>query len=337
MAVNSTDLAQRPLPAVERLKLRAAQLADKSKAETTKRNYRIAWADFTWWCEDNHLISLPALPETIAAYLTRCAENLSVSTIEQRLAAIAYYHTINQQPDPTHDNRVRELLKGIRRDLGTEPHGKAAIRRDDLTKMVSYLRHRATPKPGDELRNLRDSTMLLLGFSGAFRRSEITARFNRDESLDVADLLFLEDGLTVKLRRSKTDQEGRSKTKFIPHLSHKKMCAACALQLWLKQAEIASGPVFRPIDRWGHVGKRPLTAEWLAHIIKEAAPAAGLDPREVGGHSLRAGFVTQAFEDEVPAEDIIEVTQHDLLQTLLGYNRGHKTGQRRTITRVLEG
>jgi site-specific recombinase XerD len=195
----------------------ALAFAQRSKAESTLRGYRSDWREFCAWCEAQRLTPLPATASAVAAYIAACASWLKVGSIERRLNAIAEAHKATGCESPTAAGIVRATLKGIRRTLGTAPAQKAPTLTEDIVAMV------ASADSG--IIGLRDRALMLLGFAGAFRRSELVA-------LDVADLEFNRDGLTATLRRSKTDQEGAGRKVGIPYGASPETCPVRTLQAW---------------------------------------------------------------------------------------------------------
>ena len=287
------------------------------------RAYSSALSDFQLWCEYHNCRALPAVPQTLADYLTELADaGKSVSTIQTRVAAIAFAHRSNDMADPTTDHAVKILLQGIRRTLKTAPIQKAPITRDELRTLLAHTTN--------DLRGQRDRALLLLGFAGAFRRSEIA-------HLAMADIRFMPKGMQVTLRQSKTDQEGAGQVKRIPALDNSPLCPVRALKLYLQYAEIVEGAVFRKIDRWNHVAARGIDPDAVARIVKRLCRRAGLPPRDFAGHSLRGGFVTQATADGVDDWKIMRVTGHKSLQMLDRYNRDKGQGQETAIRRALTG
>jgi integrase len=198
------------------------------------------------------------------------------------------------------------LWQGIRRTKGTAQHGKAPARTQEVRAMVGTC--------GEDLLGVRDRALLLLGFAGAFRRSELVG-------LDVEDLSFGRDGLTVTLRRSKTDQEGAGQKVGAPYGSTPATCPVRNLRAWLDAAHVTAGPVFRGVDRWGHVSAAGLTDKAVALVVKRHAEAAGLDPAQYAGHSLRAGLATAAAEAGVPERVITAQTRHRSLPMVRRYIR----------------
>lgn len=276
-----------------------------SKASATVRAYKSDAAAFTAWCNGHGVSSLPAAPETVAAFLSHeAAAGRASSTIGRRLAAIAYAHKLAGLPDPGAHETVHAVIKGIRRRPDMQIRQKTAATAEVLAAMLSHA------PPG--LAGKRDRALLGLGFAGAFRRSELAA-------LLVSDLTDHADGLRVLIRRSKTDQEGRGTEKAIPHGRHVRPVAL--LRDWLAAADITDGPVFRPVSRSGRIRAEALTDRSIGDIVKRYAGAAGFDPAAFGGHSLRAGFVTTAAERGADLARIMEVSGHRDPRTVLGYVR----------------
>ncbi|MDP4026314.1 site-specific integrase [Methylobacterium sp. NEAU 140] len=285
-----------------------------SKADATVRAYTSDARVFQGWCVRYGFRPLPATAEAVAAFIVAEAEGgRAASTLGRRLAAIRYAHKLAGQPDPTDDEGVRATMAGARRKLHVRPVNQKAAATVDV---VQILLARAP----DTLTGKRDRALLALGFAGAFRRSELVA-------LDVADLVEDPEGLRVRIRRSKTDQEGRGLEKAIPHGRFVRPVAL--VRAWLDAAGITVGPVFRPISRSGNVrgpdkatGELPrLTDRAVADILKGYCRAAGLDAAAFGAHSLRAGFITTAAERGADLARIMEQSGHRDPATVLGYIR----------------
>jgi len=277
-------------------------LAEKSAA--TRRAYRSDFAAFTAWCLGRSLVAIPGAPETVAAFIADQANaGFRASTLGRRVAAIAYAHALAGLEPPTSSKAVRVMLGGVRRKIGTRPTQKAPATAERIAAMLAAL--------PDTLTGKRDRALLALGFAGAFRRSELVA-------LELADLAVEPEGMRVHIRQSKTDQEGRGQEIAIPRGT--KLRPVNAVQDWLKAAKIEDGPVFRSIDRHGRIGAA-LSAQSVALIVKRHAEAAGLDPQEFAGHSLRAGFLTSAAEAGADVLRMMEVSRHKRVETVQGYVR----------------
>lgn len=277
-----------------------------SKAENTLRGYSADWRDFYGWSEAHGLSPLPAAPETVAAYIAECAEHLKPGSIQRRLNAIAEAHKAAGLASPASAAIVRNTLKGIKQTIGTAPVQKAAVLTADIRAMVDAT--------DSGLIGARDRALILLGFAGAFRRSELV-------NLNLADLDFSRDGLTVILRRSKTDQDGAGRKIGILYGANPETCPVRTMQAWIEQATIAEGPVFRSINRHGHLGPGRLSGIDVARIIKKLADRAGLDAAKYAGHSLRAGHATSAAIGGASELSIMAQTGHRSVQGVRRYIR----------------
>lgn len=320
MTTELTNLERNTLAMPEHVRQRAKDYASASSAQNTKHAYKSAWLDFQRFCQQRAYNAMPTSDAVLMEYLTELAEKgQKVSTIQTKLAGIAKAHELQGQANPTHTSSVRLLMQGIRRKLGTASQQKAPIKLEDLRRMVETLGH--------DLKGKRDRAILLLGFAGAFRRSEIAG-------LEVEDLHFANGEMNITLRHSKTDQEGHGQKKRIPQIADESLDPVNAVRDWMQAAHIESGALFRAIDRWGHIRNANLTDKVIALIVKETAESAGLEPRQFAGHSLRAGFVTQAAEDETPEWAIAEVTGHKSRAMLQRYIRDAGLGQVKAIRRA---
>jgi len=279
--------------------------ATASRVESTLRGYRSDWADFQRSCRLHWLDSLPAAPATVAAYISDCADSgkLKAGSIQRRVSAIAAFHQVHGDISPTASAEVKLTFAGVRRTLGVAQQGKSPVLTADVAAMLAHL-------PATLL-GVRDRALLLIGFAGAFRRSELVG-------LNVEDIEFREDGLKVTIRRSKTDQEGAGQVIGISFGS--KLCPVRALQEWLAAAAITTGPIFRQVDLHTRILAR-MSPEAVAIVVKRYAAAAGLDPAKYAGHSLRAGLVTQAAMNDVREISIMRQTRHKTSDMLRRYIR----------------
>lgn len=309
----SQDLIVSPLGAaavarLEDLAARARAFMDSAKAENSRRAYRSDWNHFESWCRVHDLACLPASPETVALYLTALAEDHKPASLQRKLTSITKAHQSAglSTPASMQNAIVSETLKGIRRSLGTAQPGKEPLLTADILEMLYSL--------DDGLLGCRDRALLLVGFAGGFRRSELV-------SLDVEDVSETADGLVIRVRRSKTDPEAKGTTVALPYGSTAATCPVRSYRVWIAGAGITNGPVFRSVDRHGRVGRGRMNAGSVARLIKRAAEAAGLDPASYAGHSLRAGFATQAFLNGAAEVSIMRQTRHKSLNTLRKYIR----------------
>ena len=298
-----------PEAEIDRLTNQARDYIRSAQSGATTRAYLSDWRHFDNWCQQRNFSSLPAIPETIALYLSQFAGTHRPSTLTRRLTSINRVHRAAGHPSPAvrENLAVGETLKGIRRVHGTAQTAKRALFTDDLRRMVEAL--------PSGLIGIRDRALLLLGFAGAFRRSELAA-------IQMADIQTSNEGLVIRLARSKTDQEGQGREVAIPYGSAPDTCPVRACRNWIDMAHLIDGPLFRGIDRHHHISGQALHKDSIGSIVKRAARAAGLDAKLYAGHSLRAGFCTQSYMNGAREFDIIRQTGHRSLETLRKYIRG---------------
>ena len=301
-AVPDTELGEERLHAQARAFLRA------SKAPSTLRAYRSDWQHFVCWCNGRTVLSLPAAPETVALYLVALAETHRPATLTRRLTSIAKAHATagHSNPASTRHAVVAETLQGIRRTLGTAQPGKTPLLTADLIQVLAHL--------PSGLAGVRDRALLLLGYTGGLRRSELA-------TFTVEDVAWVPEGAVLTLRRSKTDQAGQGRKVAIPRGAHAATCPVTALGKWLEAAGIVSGTLFREVDRHGRVGEVGIHRDSVGGILKRAVARAGFDPVGFAGHSLRAGFATQAARNGASAFDIMRQTGHRSITTVSRYVR----------------
>ncbi|MBV9328495.1 MAG: site-specific integrase [Chloroflexi bacterium] len=298
----------RVLARLEEVAEQAQDFARRAKAPNTLKAYRNDWDDFLSWCGLHRLEPLPAAPQTIALYLTDLSKTHKVSTLYRRLSGISQAHqAAGHQPSPTRDPQVRLVFQGIRRTLGAAPDQKNAAITAEVRATLEKLGL-------GTLSGVCGRALLLVGFAGAFRRSELV-------SLDVGDVTFSAEGLVVQLRRSKTDQEGVGRKVGLPFGSNPLTCSVRALREWLESGGIVHGPLFRPIDRHGNLRPRRLTDQSVALIVKRCAKDSELDPDKYAGHSLRSGLATAAAMADVSERSIMAQTGHKSLPVVRRYIR----------------
>jgi integrase len=307
-----TDLLPVTIPptgvdvALNKLEDEARGYVTASRAASTVRAYSSDWRAFTAWCAAHGLDALPAQPTTVALFITDLARTAKAATIRRRMASISVAHQAAGYANPTSDILVRSTMSGINRTNGVGQVGKSALLTDDIRAMVATLT--------DNLLGRRDACLLLLGFASAMRRSELVA-------LDVGDVTETNDGLVVTVRKSKTDQEGEGREIGIPYGSNPITCPVRAFRAWLDRSQIEAGPLFRPINRHGQLGKARLSDRAVALVVKRTALAAGLDPKLVAGHSLRSGMATSAARAGATEAEIMNQTGHRSLPVLRRYIR----------------
>ena len=293
----------------------ARKYARASKSDRTLTLYAAAWREFESFAADHAETPLPASPALVIDYLVALAEaGATVSTIDLKRAAIVHVHDAHNLPDPTGYAEVKAVMSGIRREVGSAPVQKEALTLADLRTLINAL-------PAD-LAGKRDRALLLVGFAGAFRRSELAA-------LNVADV-HINGALRVTIRKSKTDQEARGLVKVIPAIADQTLDPMNALREYLDAADIQSGPIFRRFNSYG-VTKARLTPQSVALIVKRAAQRAGIDARLLSGHSLRAGFITAAYNAGARDNDIMELTGHKSRRTLDKYIRNAGKGAQAAV------
>ncbi|OZD59742.1 integrase [Rhodococcus sp. 06-1059B-a] len=342
---------------------RIAKAVEASRSEGTRKTYAAAWRRFTGWCDRESHIALPAHPVTVAAYLVDAADTrteageraYAVATFGTWIAAINHQHRTTGHLTPTAHELVTATLSGIRREYagaGDRPRTpRDPLLVDDIRVLVSTARERCRGW-ADEVLERRDSAILLLGFAGAFRRSELSDLLLSDVSLHRLD------GLHVRLRKSKTDQDGRGAVKALPYTESHETCPPCAYLRWvqvvaafdvggrpsvirlLRKQESFDGhicrggvprtaaraPLFRAVAKNGNLGATALSGAAIHQTIRRRADHAGYDPTalaKLGGHSLRAGFVTQGTRNGADGSAIARQTGHASLNSVEVYRREH--------------
>lgn len=281
-----------------------ASYAAAAQSNATTRSYDADIRHFK-----QHGGSIPATSTMVAEYLANFAGVLAVSTLQHRLIAIHRAHTDACLVSPIMDSLVKRTMQGIRRTVGTKQRQVTPLVKDDLLEMMVHIERQRPMKAA------RDKALLLVGFSGAFRRSELVA-------LRYEDMTRFDDGVELLIRRSKTDQEGAGRTVYIPHARGSR-CPVKALMNWVSMASIVSGPLFRPVNRHDQVGDDGLTPQSVALIVKKFVRMVSGEEsaKVVAGHSLRAGYCTEAAIVGLQPYQIREQTGHKSDITLARYIR----------------
>lgn len=282
------------------LPVAVADLVRDSLAENSRRAYASDLATFAEWGG-----MLPASEATIAAYLTDHADTHRAATLARWLASLAKAHRAAGQPDPTRGELVKSVLRGIRRRYGSAPDQAKPLLREDLLLALDAI--------GTGAKAARDRALLLIGFAGGFRRSELVG-------LDLRDIEHVRQGIVITIRRSKTDQSAQGRKIGVPY-ARGRHCPVTALDAWLSNAGITGGSVFRPVDRHGRIATGRLSGEAVSVIVKERLAAIGIDPADYSGHSLRAGFATSAAQAGVSWWKIRAQTGHSSDAMLARYVR----------------
>ncbi len=289
---------------------RVERYVGKASADATKRAYTSDWRIFVAWCEARSLPALPAAPAAVAAFLAEEADSgIARSTIGRRLAAIVFAHRAANLIAPTEQVGAAVLdrtLRGIRRDKRQDrPTKKHAADGDILRDMLRAI-------PGDEIRSVRDRALLAIGMGGAFRRSELVA-------LQLSDVTFVPAGLEILVPFSKGDQLGQGELVVIP--DRPRIAAVALLRAWIEAAAITEGPLFRKMTPQGRLTAKPMSDRGVALVVKARAAAAGYDPALFSGHSLRAGFLTEAGRQGANPFRMKEHSRHKSLEMVGEYVR----------------
>jgi integrase len=296
-----------------------------ARAGNTLRGYRSDWAEFTSWCNEDELAPLPAAAATVSGYLTDLARHgAKVGTMSRRLSAIRFAHRLRDLPDPTANARVLAVWEGIRRVHGAPPDQAPPLMPPELYAVLAACpttRTWRTPnRPAEpDLAGLRDRALLLVGFVGALRRSELAA-------LRVEDLAEHPNGIVLTLPRSKTNQTGETpELVVLPRAGTRSHCPVTALNAWMVAAAVTDGPVFRPVSKGNRALPKGLHPESVNNLVQVAAARVpGLGEVGYSAHSLRAGFVTHAHLRGASDRAIAHQTRHRSLATLGAYVRVHE-------------
>ena len=271
-----------------------------SKAKNTIRAYKSDFNDFGLFCTQNGFKSLPSEPKIISLYLTQLStKDFKISTIKRRLVSIGVIHRLKGHYLDTKHPSIIENIMGIKRRKGSNQKSKKPLLINSLKQIINVI----DDQDKQEIKKIRDKTIILIGFSGGFRRNEII-------SLNYDDLDFVSEGLKINIRRSKTDQFGEGFVKALPYFDKSKYCPVNSLQKWIEISKINSGPLFRRFTKGSKLSENRLTDQTVALLIKEYLMLAGIDSRNYSGHSLRSGFATSAAEFGVEERSIMAMTGH---------------------------
>ena len=271
-----------------------------SKANNTVRAYKSDFNDFGLFCAQNGLKSLPSEPKIVSLYLTHLStKDVKISTLKRRLVSIGVIHKLKGFYLDTKHPSIIENIMGIKRRKGSVQKGKKPILISSLIKIINAI----DDQKKDEIKKIRDRSIILIGFSGGFRRNEIV-------SLDYDDLDFVPEGLKITLKRSKTDQFGEGTLKGLPYFDSSQYCPVLSLKKWIETSNINSGPLFRRFSKGSKLTDNRLTDQTVALLIKKYLNLSGIDSKNYSGHSLRSGFATSAAESGAEERSIMAMTGH---------------------------
>ena len=282
-----------------------------SKSNNTVRAYKSDFKDFGLFCAQNGFKSLPSEPKIVSLYLTYLStKDVKMSTLKRRLVSIGVIHRLKGHYLDTKHPSIIENLMGIKRRKGSIQKRKKPILIRDLKLIINVIDEQKIK----DIKKLRDRSIILIGFSGGFRRNEIV-------SLDYEDLDFVEEGLKIQIRKSKTDQFGEGLVKALPYFDNSQYCPVISLKKWLELSKITSGSVFRRFVKGSKLSENRLTDQTVALLIKEYLQLAGIDNKNYSGHSLRSGFATSAAESGAEERNIMAMTGHKSTEMVRRYIR----------------
>ncbi len=279
-----------------------------SKANNTLRAYKSDFRDFGVFCTKHGFNSMPTEPKIVSLYLTHLSTSAKISTLRRRLVSIGVVHKLKGHYLDTKHPVIIENLMGIKRKKGSIQIGKKPILINHLKEIINVIDNQKIEK----IKKLRNRTLILIGFGGGFRRTELI-------SIDYEDLDFVEEGLKITLRRSKTDQFGEGLVKGIPYFTNEKYCPVISLKNWINFSKIKTGPIFRRFAKGSILTENRLTDQSVVLIIKDCLKLAGIESKNFSGHSLRSGFATVAAESGADERSIMAMTGHKTTQMVRRY------------------
>ena len=280
-----------------------------SKANNTLRAYKSDFNDFELFCVKNGFKSLPSDPKIVSLYLTNLSvKEAKMSTLKRRLVSIGVIHKLKGHYLDTKHPTIIENIMGIKRRKGSIEIGKKPILINTLKQIINVI----DEQDKEDIKKFRDRSIILIGFSGGFRRNEIV-------SLDYNDLDFIPEGLKINLRRSKTDQFGEGFIKALPYFDNSQYCPVVSLKKWIQISNIATGALFRRFSKGSKLSENRLTDQTVALLIKEYLNLAGIDSKNYSGHSLRSGFATSAAESGAEERSIMAMTGHKSTEMVRRY------------------
>ena len=281
---------------IKNLELETLNNLKNSKAVNTLRAYKADFKDFSLFCTKNSLNSMPTEPKILSLYLTHLSSTSKYSTLKRRIASISVIHKMKGHYLDTKHPLIMENLHGIKRIKGSYQKAKKPILINELKLIINAI----DQSNQADNRKIRDKTIILIGFSGGFRRSELV-------NINYEDVEFVSEGVKIFIKKSKTDQSGEGMIKAIPYFDNKMFCPVISLKKWIDRSKTQSGKIFNISDKS------------VALIIKKYTALSGLDPTKYGGHSLRSGFATSAAESGAEERNIMAMTGHKTTQMVRRY------------------
>jgi site-specific recombinase XerD len=309
MVINSNDMNEL-LRDLKSLHEETLNNLKSSKANNTLRAYKSDFKDFGAFCAKHGFDSLPTEPKIVSLYLTHLSKNSKISTLRRRLVSIGMVHKLKGHYLDTKHPIIIENLMGIKRVKGSIQKGKKPILINHLKSIINVIDQQKI----DEIKKSRDKTIVLVGFGGGFRRTELI-------SIDHEDLEFVPEGVKITIKRSKTDQFGEGMVKGLPYFSNELYCPVINLKKWLELSNIKSGPIFRRFAKGSVLTNNRLTDQSVVLIIKDCLNLAGIENKNYSGHSLRSGFATVAAESGADERSIMAMTGHKTTQMVRRYIR----------------
>ena len=279
-----------------------------SKSNNTLRAYKSDFKDFGKFCAKHGFDSLPSEPKIVSLYLTHLSKNSKISTLRRRLVSISMVHKLKGHYLDTKHPIIIENLMGIRRVKGSVQKGKKPLLINHLKSIINVINEQKI----DEIKKLRDKTIVLIGFGGGFRRSELI-------SIDHEDLEFVPEGLKITIKRSKTDQFGVGMVKGLPYFDNEIYCPVINLKNLLELSKIKTGPIFRRFVKGSSLTESRLTDQSVVLLIKNYLNLAGIENSNYSSHSLRSGFATVAAESGADERSIMAMTGHKTTQMVRRY------------------
>ena len=281
-----------------------------SKSNNTLRAYKSDFKDFGSFCVKHGLNSLPSDPKTVSLYITQLSKSSKISTLRRRIVSISIVHKLKGHYLDTKHPIIVENLMGIRRIKGSIQKGKKPLLINHLKLIINAI----NDQKFDDIKKFRDKSIILVGFGGGFRRTELT-------SLDYEDLEFVPEGVKITIRRSKTDQFGEGMIKGLPYFNNENYCPVVNLKKMLEISKIRTGPIFRRFTKGSLLTENRLTDQSVVLLIKEYLNLAGIENKNFAGHSLRSGFATVAAESGADERSIMTMTGHKTTQMVRRYIR----------------